>query len=178
MEPEHTSETLYLSSIDSPLGPITLITTARGLLYVCFPGREKSMKTWLKRFAPRAEISLLRKSNLRAEKQLKAYFQGKSRAFDLPLDLRGTPFQIAAWKAIAQIPYGATATYGEIAKAIRRPGAARAVGGAANKNPTPVVVPCHRVIGSDGSLVGFGGGLRLKRLLLKMEGSTCSPGNP
>jgi methylated-DNA-[protein]-cysteine S-methyltransferase len=170
MEPNEITETLFLSSIDSPLGSVMLATTAKGLLYLCLPGGEQRMNDWLKRHAPSVDKSISPRMNRRVEMQLRDYFDGRSRIFDLPLDLRGTPFQIAVWRAIARIPYGATATYGEIAKEVKRPGAARAVGGAANRNPVPIVVPCHRVIGSDRRLVGYGGGLGIKKTLLRLEG--------
>lgn len=102
--------------------------------------------------------------------QLSEYFSGERRVFDVPLDLRGSEFQLEVWRAVHAIPYGRTASYGDIAELLGRPGASRAVGGANHHNPVPIIVPCHRVIGSDGSLVGFGGGLRLKHRLLALEG--------
>jgi methylated-DNA-[protein]-cysteine S-methyltransferase len=102
-------------------------------------------------------------------RQLTAYFAGTLTAFDLPLDLVGTPFQLAAWHALAEIPYGTTVSYGEQAGRIGRPAAIRAVGAANGRNPVPIVLPCHRIVGSDGSLTGFGGGLELKRFLLDHE---------
>ena len=101
--------------------------------------------------------------------QLAEYFDGVREEFSVPLDLNGTPFQLAVWRALMQIPYGATAGYGDVAAAIGRPKAARAVGGANHNNPVSIIVPCHRVIGSDGSLTGYGGGLHRKRWLLDHE---------
>src|SRR5213075_306528 len=101
--------------------------------------------------------------------QLRSYFAGKRRAFDFPLTPRGTEFQLSVWTALRQIPYGETTTYGEIARTIERPDAVRAVGAANGANPIPIVIPCHRVIGSTGSLTGFGGGLPVKRQLLALE---------
>lgn len=106
----------------------------------------------------------------RARDQLREYFDGRRRTFDLPLELAGTPFQREVWQALLAIPFGATSTYGEIAARIGRPRAVRAVGGAIGRNPVSIVVPCHRVVGSDGSLTGFGGGLPRKRALLGIEG--------
>lgn len=106
----------------------------------------------------------------RAMQQLAEYFTGKRREFSLPIQMQGTEFQKKVWKALTQIPYGETRTYGEIAKSIGNPGGARAVGGACNRNPIMIVVPCHRVIGADGKLVGFGGGLEMKEALLGQEG--------
>ncbi|MEG0035624.1 MAG: methylated-DNA--[protein]-cysteine S-methyltransferase [Oscillospiraceae bacterium] len=107
-----------------------------------------------------------------AKTQLCEYFDGKRHEFDLPLELRGTDFQKRVWAALCDIPYGETRSYKDIAKAVSNPKGYRAVGMANNKNPVVIVVPCHRVIGADGSLVGYGGGLDMKRLLLKLEGST------
>jgi methylated-DNA-[protein]-cysteine S-methyltransferase len=103
------------------------------------------------------------------ERQLREYFQGKRTAFDLKLHPKGTPFQKAVWKALAAIPYGETRSYGEIAKAVGNPAAVRAVGLANGRNPLPIVVPCHRVIGANGHLVGYGGGLPVKQALLDRE---------
>jgi methylated-DNA-[protein]-cysteine S-methyltransferase len=105
-----------------------------------------------------------------ARRQLDEYFAGRRRAFTLPLAAAGTPFQQAVWRAVAGIPYGATRTYGQVAAAIDRPRAVRAVGAANGANPLPIVVPCHRVIGQDGTLTGYGGGLARKDALLRLEG--------
>ena len=105
-----------------------------------------------------------------AREQLLSYFAGERRRFDLPLRPVGTPFQQAVWKALREIPFGATRSYGDIARRIGTPRAVRAVGAANGRNPLPIFVPCHRVIGSDGSMTGFGGGLPVKRFLLRHEG--------
>ena len=104
-----------------------------------------------------------------ARRQLEAYFAGELREFDLPLAPEGSEFQLRVWEELRAIPYGETISYGELARRVGDPGAARAVGLANGKNPLPVIVPCHRVIGSDGSLTGFGGGLDRKRRLLELE---------
>ncbi|MFQ5653443.1 MAG: methylated-DNA--[protein]-cysteine S-methyltransferase [Planctomycetota bacterium] len=104
-----------------------------------------------------------------AERQLQEYFSGDRRSFDLPLAPSGTAFQRRVWAALRKVPYGETVGYGELAGRIGRPAAARAVGAANGRNPIPVIIPCHRVIGKDGTLVGFGGGLKLKRQLLDLE---------
>jgi len=108
-------------------------------------------------------------------RQLRAYFSGGLREFDLPLSLKGTPFQLRVWTALQDIPYGQTRSYGEQARAIGMPAAVRAVGAANGANPIPIVVPCHRVIGASGKLTGFGGGLPLKRWLLSLEGQAELP---
>lgn len=106
---------------------------------------------------------------LRAREQLEEYFAGSRRSFDLPLSPKGTEFQLSVWRALLDIPYGETRTYGQIAHAIGSPKAARAVGMANNKNPIAIIIPCHRVIGADGRLVGYAGGLGKKELLLALE---------
>jgi methylated-DNA-[protein]-cysteine S-methyltransferase len=105
----------------------------------------------------------------RVAEQLEAYFTGELTQFDVPLLLQGTAFQQRVWQELREIPYGSTATYGEIAERLGSPGASRAVGLANNRNPVPIIVPCHRVVGADGALVGFGGGLPCKRWLLDHE---------
>ena len=111
-----------------------------------------------------------------AADQLAEYFAGTRRTFDLPLDLRGTAFQLAAWNALAEIPYGETRTYAEQAGRIERPAAVRAVGAANGRNPLSIVLPCHRVVGSDGALRGFAGGLGAKAALLALERETLASG--
>jgi O-6-methylguanine DNA methyltransferase len=106
-----------------------------------------------------------------AERQLRAYFAGQLRRFELPLDMRGTEFQLRVWRELENIPYGETRSYTQIAAAINAPQAVRAVGAANGANPIPIIVPCHRVIGSSGKLVGYGGGLPLKKRLLALEGA-------
>ena len=108
-------------------------------------------------------------------RQLRAYFAGKLREFDLPLDLRGTGFQLRVWNALLGIPFGETRSYLQIAQSIGAPAAIRAVGAANGANPIPIVVPCHRVIGANGKLVGYGGGLPLKKRLLELEGTRSLP---
>ena len=110
-----------------------------------------------------------------AVRQLRAYFAGQLRHFDLPLDLRGTDFQLRVWGELERIPYGETRSYLQIAEAIGAPRAVRAVGAANGANPIPIVVPCHRVIGASGKLVGYGGGLPLKKRLLELEGAMALP---
>ena len=107
----------------------------------------------------------------RGRAELLEYFRGKRRAFDLPLDPRGTPFQRRVWEALAAVPYGETVTYGALARRAGSPKAVRAVGQANHRNPLPILLPCHRVVGADGSLTGYAGGLELKRFLLDLEGA-------
>ena len=113
----------------------------------------------------------------RVARQLDQYFAGRRREFDLPLDPHGTPFQRTVWSELGRIPYGQTISYGQLAQRIDRPAASRAVGAANGRNPIPIVIPCHRVIGSDGSLTGFGGGLPIKKKLLALEGTRLPTGD-
>ncbi|MEV4146959.1 methylated-DNA--[protein]-cysteine S-methyltransferase [Amycolatopsis sp. NPDC049691] len=149
--------------VDSPCGPLTLVAEGGALcgLYMHEQRHRPAEATFGSPGA--AEVFGL------AETQLKEYFAGQRREFDLPLAFRGTPFQRAVWAALLDIPYGETASYGELAQLLGKPAAARAVGLANGKNPISIIVPCHRVIGSTGSLTGYGGGLERKRYLLDFE---------
>jgi methylated-DNA-[protein]-cysteine S-methyltransferase len=145
----------HASIIDSPLGKLTLAERDGALVRLSFGAHGAGG-------APTALLA-------RATEQLQAYFAGELRGFDLPLAPTGTEFQLACWRALAEIPYGQTRSYGEQAQRIGRPDRARAVGAANGANPIAIVLPCHRVIGADGSLTGFGGGLETKRRLLDLE---------
>jgi methylated-DNA-[protein]-cysteine S-methyltransferase len=152
---------------ESPVGVLTLVAGERGLRAVIWPhGRLDRVGLAGKTLTP-GEAPVL---DLTAG-QLAEYFAGARTTFDVPLDLHGTPFQLAAWRALAEIPYGETRTYAEQADRIGRPTAVRAIGAANGRNPVSIVLPCHRVIGSDGSLTGFGGGLDVKASLLELEGA-------
>ena len=145
--------------IDTPIGPLGLVGSDTGLSGLLFDARA---------VRPEGSSPVLAD----AERQLKAYFDGELVDFDLPLELHGTEFQRGCWLALATIPYGQTVSFGEQARRLGLgPDAARAVGAANGANPIPIVLPCHRVIGADGSLTGFGGGLHVKRFLLEHEGA-------
>jgi methylated-DNA-[protein]-cysteine S-methyltransferase len=148
---------MQFALIDTPIGALTLASTEKGLASIHFG----------KRVPQRASLDT--KANRTAIAQIEEYFQGRRKEFDFPLDFEGTPFQIAVWHELLQIPYGQTRTYGEIAKKLGKPGAARAVGMANHDNRIPIVVPCHRVVGHDGSLTGYAGGLHIKQQLLNIE---------
>ena len=155
--------TLY-TEMKSPLGTLLLTTEDGALTGVQFPGEQHGRPNrpdW-----QRADDEPVLAA---ARAQLDEYFDGRRTAFDLPLAPRGTPFQQAVWRALVTVPFGATSTYGAIAAAIRRPTAVRAVGGAIGANPIGIVVPCHRIIGADGSLTGYAGGLDRKTKLLALE---------
>jgi methylated-DNA-[protein]-cysteine S-methyltransferase len=150
---------LYYSLLPHPTGLLSLIATDQGLEQIRF---DASLPPGAIRCD---EHSILRETS----HQLMAYFAHDLREFDLPLVMKGTPFQVRVWQALQQIPYGETRSYGQQARVIGTPDAVRAVGAANGRNPIPIVVPCHRVIGSNGKLTGFGGGLPLKRWLLDLE---------
>ena len=151
--------TLTTATVDTPIGALTLVASEGGLRNVLWPGR----------LAPDDALAESAPLLDDAARQLQEYFAGDRTAFELALDLEGTRFQRKAWLALAEIPYGETRSYAEQAARLGRPHAVRAVGHANGRNPLPIVLPCHRVIGSDGSLTGFGGGLQVKRALLDLE---------
>jgi methylated-DNA-[protein]-cysteine S-methyltransferase len=158
-----TSACTAQTTINTPLGKLLLARTTKGLAGVWFDGQKHHPAPLTAMRRPDDE--LLR----RAAEQLHAYFAGEGLGFDVPLDLQGTPFQRAVWQALLAIPSGETRSYGEIAAALGSASAVRAVGGAVGRNPVSVIVPCHRVVGSDGSLTGYAGGVDRKRALLELE---------
>lgn len=165
----------HFSVIDSPVGPLLAVERAGRLVNLQFLGgdagaaeADREEADWVEAEAPFEELRT----------QLAEYFAGARREFDLAVEPEGTEFQMAVWSALRDIPYGRTATYGEIAEAIGRPTAVRAVGGANNANRIPIVIPCHRVIGADGSLTGFGGGLEAKAHLLEVESRALASEEP
>nr|HET6903627.1 methylated-DNA--[protein]-cysteine S-methyltransferase [Ktedonobacteraceae bacterium] len=165
-------ETLYWSSTPSPRGTCVVMATEAGICWTGTPGTPKEEGfSWLSRkvsfneIVESEEIAPLQQ----AMDELRRYFAGVPLQFSCPLDLHGTPFQVAVWQEMFRIPYGETSTYGELARAIGYPKAARAVGAASGANPVAIIVPCHRVVGSNGSLVGYGGGLPTKKWLLALE---------
>ena len=166
----------------SPVGPLFLAASVQGLVALEFdsrlPGRQtirpnprdlrvESQSVRFEESRPEEATSELRS----CVRELEEYFAGQRRTFSFPLDLRGTDFQVACWRALLAIPYGETRSYGDIARAVGRPQGFRAVGMANNRNPIAIVVPCRRVIASDGTLCGYGGGLDIKRKLLELEGA-------
>ena len=152
-----TISTIYFQTYQTPVGPVTIEageTAITGIRtnHASYPEQNQ-------------ETPLI----YRAYEELMEYFSGKRRYFDLPLHVSGTDFQMQVWKALLEIPYGETRTYKEIAIKTGRPKACRAVGGACHRNPILIMIPCHRVIGADGSLIGFGGGIPVKKQLLALE---------
>jgi methylated-DNA-[protein]-cysteine S-methyltransferase len=161
----HVNSALFRSTLSTPAGALQLAVNADGkLVEILLPNREPAAAS----VAASHAVSL----GMRAAcDQLREYFLGKRRVFDLPLEPAGSPFQQKVWAALLAVPYGATTSYGAIATALGLVNGARAVGHANGANPIPIVIPCHRVIGSDGCLTGYGGGLPLKRILLEHEGA-------
>jgi len=167
-------EALSYVRTNSPVGPLFLAASAKGLVRLEFEARVMKLDS--------GSISIeLRESSASKPalapylQELDEYFARERREFSFPLDLRGTDFQLACWHALLDIPYGETRSYADIARAIGHPHAYRAVGMSNNRNPVAIVVPCHRVIASSGSLCGYGGGLDLKRRLLDLEQTNRSP---
>ena len=152
---------------DSPLGPMTLLASDQGLAGIWFDGQKHMPDT--RAWPLQADHPVL----LQAQTQLAQYFAGQRTVFELPLDLRhGTAFQQSVWQALRDIPAGATQSYGALAQRIGKPSAVRAVGAAVGRNPITIVVPCHRVVGADGALTGYAGGLERKTALLHLEHAT------
>lgn len=165
------SDLLNYKDIPSPVGILRLVASGKGLVAVVWEG-ERYCNSRFPEAVCREDAPIL----LQAAQQLEEYFTHTRTVFDLPLDLRGTDFQLRAWDALLQIPYGRTRTYGDLARAMGDIKAVRAVGGALHNNPVAIIVPCHRVIGASGQLVGFAGGLNRKSLLLSLERERTMPG--
>jgi methylated-DNA-[protein]-cysteine S-methyltransferase len=169
---KHAPSIAYYDEMNSPVGKLTIIASAEGLLAILWDTDRKNSLC-------ETTINALHKSNeneiiLQTKRQLSEYFQGKRKNFDIPLTLKGTVFQMQAWEELCKIPYAKTITYGQQAEKIGDKNKARAVGFANSKNPIPIIVPCHRVIGSNGHLTGFAGGIDKKAYLLKLEQTELS----
>lgn len=162
---------LYEKIIFSPVGKLRLVASDKGLRFVGFDNARDSYAALEDEIQPSATHAIL----VKTEKQLAEYFAGARTAFDVPLELKGTVFQINAWRALQKIPHGKTRSYGQQAASMGDAKKARAVGMANNRNPVCIIVPCHRVIGADGALVGYGGGLKRKEWLLDMESGMAAP---
>ena len=162
---------IFKTTLESPVGTLRIFATDVGLRAVLWPQNDEAGLKLESEPIERADHPIL----VRAERQLEEYFSGQRRTFDVPLDPIGTSFQLSAWLGLREIPYGETRTYGEQAAAIGRPSAPRAVGAANGRNPLSIFVPCHRVIGSNGKLTGYAGGVEAKQRLLEMEGALVSP---
>ena len=161
---------VHTCSVELSFGEVYLATAGRGLCLTVL-GRERAygqLQGWIERHEPGARLLESTEGMEDGMEQLRAYSAGELKSFELALDLRGTPFQLRVWQALREIPYGELRTYGQLAAGLGKPGASRAVGGANGKNPIPLIVPCHRVVASDG-IGGFTGGLAWKERLLAHE---------
>jgi methylated-DNA-[protein]-cysteine S-methyltransferase len=154
-------------TVESPVGELFLASTPHGLCRISYEleGQDEQLARTFGARVLRVALDPVRR-------ELDEYFEGRRREFDLPLDLRVGPFQEAVLHELARVPYGRTETYGTLAARVGRPQAARAVGTVMNRNPIPIVLPCHRIVGANGSLTGYAGGLDVKRALLELEGAT------
>src|ERR1700721_3395928 len=155
---------LVCKFMESPVGKLRLVANDKSLIAILWEN-DDPRRVRLGETREDDRQTLL----VETERQLKEYFEGKREGFSIPLEMRGTPFQLSVWEALLAIPFGETRSYGQLAKQLGRPTASRAVGAANGRNPISIVVPCHRVIGSSGQLTGFAGGLEAKEHLLKIE---------
>ena len=167
--------TLRSCTLSTPLGDMLAVASPAGLCLLEFVGQKGVERELAQVEAVRGSLAQMGDSPIlaQARAELAEYFAGQRQRFGVPLDLVGTPFQLSAWQALLAIPYGQTRSYASQARAIARPSATRAVAAANGQNKVSIIVPCHRVIGSDGSLTGFGGGLPRKRALLALEGAAA-----
>ncbi|WP_367617645.1 methylated-DNA--[protein]-cysteine S-methyltransferase [Salirhabdus salicampi] len=168
-----THSLLFVDAIETPIGPLTIVVSDEKVCFINYGSLDQTrplVKRWAK--AHLLGERLLREENSilqMAKQQLHEYFQKERTSFNLPYALHGTTFQRKVWEALQTVPYGETCSYKDIAIKIQSPKAVRAVGGAVNRNPLAIIIPCHRVIGSNGALVGYNGGLDKKKTLLKLE---------
>lgn len=166
------TDMMFFERFDTPIGILTIAADVDGLRHIEFPSNRHPVDRdgWMAG-ASGETVEILRTTRV----QLLEYFAGARCDFDLPLRPQGTAFQMDVWRTLATIPYGDTWSYRDLARAIGKPDAVRAVGAANGRNPLPIVLPCHRVIGADGSMTGFGGGLPTKEALLRLEGALPAP---
>jgi len=163
-------DALFRSTLETPVGPLQVAVNGTGVLVEILLPYRSHVASSPEPFPPAATRGMRA-----AQVQLSEYFRGERRAFDLPLEAAGSPFEQQVWSRLLTVPYGVTTSYGAIAEELGLVNGARAVGRANGANPIPIVIPCHRVIGSDGDLTGYGGGLPLKRALLELEGAISPP---
>ncbi|WP_347552442.1 methylated-DNA--[protein]-cysteine S-methyltransferase [Pseudalkalibacillus hwajinpoensis] len=165
-------QVINYGELQSPIGAITVFTSSRGVSRIDFGFAENVLPaadTWYKKHLVKADLVFNPEAIEPIVIQLEEYFNKKRNFFDLNLDMSGTVFQKKVWQSLSEIPYGETRSYRDVAVAIAAPKAVRAIGSANNRNPLPIIVPCHRVIGSNGALVGYGGGVDKKEYLLSLE---------
>ena len=171
-------EHLIYSRFSTRIGEMLAVCSSKGLCRLCLPGESKNrFFDWASKYFDRPVIEEGQSALIKeAERQINQYLEGGRKSFSLQLDLRGTRFQRMVWHVLLQIPYGSALTYKDIAVTLGNPRAARAVGQANNKNPIPIIIPCHRVIRSDGTLTGYAGGMHIKEWLLSLEGIKIGEG--
>jgi methylated-DNA-[protein]-cysteine S-methyltransferase len=163
---------VYCTSFDSKIGLIYLASTEKGVCKISVPRQSKrDFFRWLRENFDDSEVADNKSRNREVMDQLNRYFNGKLARFNCAVDMIGTPFQIRVWKELSRIPYGTTISYKQLARRVGTSRGFQAVGRANAANPVPIIVPCHRVIGTDGSLVGYGSGIKTKEFLLKLEGA-------
>ncbi|MFT9488534.1 MAG: methylated-DNA--[protein]-cysteine S-methyltransferase [Tepidibacillus sp.] len=170
---KESSKMVYYKEMDSPIGPLTIAATTNGVCWIEFGMIEDSLfllKRWVKQWIGTDQIVEAKNELNTVIQQLIEYFSGQRTEFNIAIELYGTPFQKKVWETLLTIPYGEVRTYKDIAIQMNAPKAVRAIGGANHNNPIPIIVPCHRVIGSNGNLVGYGGGIKIKQYLLQLEG--------
>jgi O-6-methylguanine DNA methyltransferase len=161
---------LFVQRVATPIGVLLTAGGDAGICRLCFPEEpSQNWEGWFRKWFSQLPEETPHPILKQAAAELDEYFARRRHIFNVPLDLHGTAFEMRVWQDLIKVPYGGTVSYGEIARRIKRPRAARAVGGAVGRNPVAIIVPCHRVVGHDGSLVGFGGGLPLKEQLLELE---------
>jgi O-6-methylguanine DNA methyltransferase len=168
------STSVVVSRLHTKAGTLGAVITEKGLGFLLLPAHDFGLcYNWVQRWEPDATVVESEDDSRvrQLHKELTEYFDGRVRTFSFPLDMRGTPFQLAVWHEVCNVGYGQVRSYREIAQAVGKPAAVRAVGAANGANPVPIIVPCHRIIGSNGKLVGYGGGLDMKRRLLEVEGA-------
>ncbi|MFV9511227.1 methylated-DNA--[protein]-cysteine S-methyltransferase [Tepidibacillus sp. LV47] len=167
------SRVIYYTEMETPIGYLTIAATTKGVCWIDF-GMSKdtfpALQRWAKRWLNTEQFVPAQNELDDVKQQLTDYFEKKRKTFDVQVDLYGTSFQKLVWQNLFTIPYGQVRTYKDIAMQINAPKAVRAVGGANHQNPVPIIVPCHRVIGTNGNLVGYGGGIEIKKFLLNLEG--------
>jgi methylated-DNA-[protein]-cysteine S-methyltransferase len=165
-------EQIAIGTLDTPIGRLWMACSEQGVCKVVFPGEgaKATIDRWLSAHKPAPPSSPANVWLERTDAELREYFAASRQTFTLPLDLQGSAFHQRVWRALTQIPFGHTISYGKLAQQLDAPKAARAVGAACGANPVPIIAPCHRVLGGDGSLHGFGGGLPVKAWLLRHEG--------
>ncbi|MFA6539999.1 MAG: methylated-DNA--[protein]-cysteine S-methyltransferase [Bacteroidota bacterium] len=163
---------VYCTSFDSKIGTIYVASTEKGVCKICIPKEtKKDFFVWLSTHFNEEDVVENKSRNKEVIDQLTRYFNGKLARFSVPLDLRGTSFQLRVWKELKNISYGSTVSYKQLARRVGVPRGFQAVGNANGNNPIPIIVPCHRVIGTDGSLTGYAAGIKTKEFLLRAEGA-------